>query len=153
MIESYKQSVEEFKRIDHLFYVTLKYTRTVDVIRSTIERFISMYEAGIDAILKVMKDKKKIEDFPNNPVGKAELLKESCDAEILPNIERYLMFRKMMRLEYGKREEYRRHVTMIVQYEGQTLNVDIDLLQEYYDEARKFLTHVKQHVQEYREDD
>ena len=32
--------IEELKRVDHLVYVSLKYTRTVDVIRSIIDRLI-----------------------------------------------------------------------------------------------------------------
>ena len=31
----------EVKRVDHLIYVSLKYTRTVDVIRSVVERIIN----------------------------------------------------------------------------------------------------------------
>ena len=63
MIESYQQATEEFKRIDHLYYVSLKYTRTVDVIRSVIERMISCYEAAIDSFLKCLKEEKKIEEI------------------------------------------------------------------------------------------
>ncbi len=39
MIEDLEDSaLQELKRADHLIYVTLKYTRTVDVIKNTIKR-------------------------------------------------------------------------------------------------------------------
>lgn len=153
MIESYKQSIEEFKRVDHLYYVTLKYTRTVDVIRSLIERLMSTFEYSIDALLKCMKEDKLIEKIPSNPVGKGLVAKEKCgDEEICRYIDTYLKLRKIIRADYTKREEYRRHVTMVTDFEGETLNVDIDLLKEWYDETKKFLTFIKQRVERFKDD-
>jgi hypothetical protein len=153
MIESFKQSIEEFKRVDHLYYVTLKYTRTVDVIRSVIERIISTFEYAIDAVLKCMKEEKIITEIPTNPVGKALLLKEKYeDAELHRYMNLYLKLRKLLREDYTKREEYRRHVTMGVVLEGEQLNIDIDLLKEYYDEVKKFLSYVKTRVEIYKDD-
>ena len=153
MIESYKQSIEEFKRVDHLFYVTLKYTRTVDVIRSVIERLISTFEYAIDSLLKCMKEEKDIDEIPSNPVGKGKLAKEKCeDPELCKYLDLYLKLRKILRENYTKREEYRRHVTMVTSFEGNQLNVDIDLLKDYYDEIKKFLTYVKSRIEVYRDD-
>ena len=53
MKESLQDAKEELKRIDHLIYVTLKYTRTVDVFLSIIERMINSYEFIIDVLLKI----------------------------------------------------------------------------------------------------
>ena len=151
MMESYKQSIEEFKRVDHLYYVTLKYTRTVDVIRSVIERLISTFECGINSLLLCMKAEKVIEDIPTNPVGKATLAKENCE-ELSSYIDMYLNLRKIMRLEYTKRQEFRRHVTMTVNLDNQTLNIDIDLLKNYYDETGKFLKYIKMRVEGYKDE-
>ena len=42
MTENLENAKEELKRIDHLIYVTLKYTRTVDVLLSVVERMIKL---------------------------------------------------------------------------------------------------------------
>ena len=41
MNTSLSDAVEEIKRVDHLVFVSLKYTRTVDVIKSVVDRIIS----------------------------------------------------------------------------------------------------------------
>jgi hypothetical protein len=154
MIESYQNAIEEFKRVDHLYHVSLKYTRTVDVIRSVIERMISTYENAIDAFLKCLKEEKKIDDLPGNPVGKGDLAKNKVENdEMRRYLDNYLKMRKILRCEYNKRDEFRRHVTMIVNYEGETLNIDIDKLKEYYDETKNFLMYVRNRVQVYRVDE
>ena len=48
MIEDTDSAKGQLLRADHLFHVTLKYTRTVDVIRNTIERLIG----GLDFAIK-----------------------------------------------------------------------------------------------------
>lgn len=153
MIESYKQSVEEFKRVDHLYHVSLKYTRTVDVIRSVIDRIISTFEHGIDSLLKCMKEEKALAEIPYSPVAKATLMLEKCQEDkICLSIQEYLMLRKLMRAEYTKREEFRRHVTMIVAFEDKQVNIDIDKLGEYYDDIADFLRYVKSKVSTYKDD-
>ena len=44
MNEQLENTIEELKRVDHLFYVSLKYTRTVDMIKHVLERIISTHE-------------------------------------------------------------------------------------------------------------
>jgi len=153
MIESYMQAVEEFKRVDHLYYVTLKYTRTVDVIRSNIERLITTFEYAVESLLKVMKEERKIAEIPSNPVGRATILLEKGDESIRNYIENYLRLRKIIKLDYTKREEFRRHVTMIVEFEGQTLEFSIDTLMDYYTMAKDFLSYLKTRVEKYKDDE
>ncbi|MEM3690311.1 MAG: hypothetical protein QXZ40_01100, partial [Candidatus Micrarchaeia archaeon] len=63
--------------------------------------------------------------------------------DILNEIEYFLLLRKILRSEYKKVEEYRRHVTMIVQFSPrETLNIDIDRIKEYYDRADAFIQKV-----------
>ena len=59
-LESLDNAKEELKRVDHLIYVSLKYTRTVDVIKSIIERMINAFDFSIRAGLEYAKGKKKI---------------------------------------------------------------------------------------------
>ena len=41
------EAKEELKRADHLLYVTLKYTRTADVIKNTIHRLLNAIDYAI----------------------------------------------------------------------------------------------------------
>jgi len=67
---------EELKRVDHLIFVSLKYTRTCDVMRSIVERLISTYDFIYAALMTRLKDEKKITEIPRFPVEKAKIIKE-----------------------------------------------------------------------------
>ncbi len=145
MEESFENAVQELKRVDHLFWVSLKYTRTVDVIRNTVQRLINLFDYGLESILKSAKDKKEVTEVPKIPLIKAELIKKTFpdNRQLVYYADLYIKLRKIINSEYTKREEYRRHVTMTVMIEGKPFDVDIDLLKEYYDTSKEFISMIR----------
>ncbi len=149
MKESLQDAKEELKRIDHLIYVTLKYTRTVDVFLSIIERMINSYEFIIDVLLKIAVKEGKITETPDIPLAKAQLVLDNFDSKkIKDNIEKYLIFRKLRRAKYGKRNEFRRHVTMSSIIDGQVVEVHIDNITEDYHNLHDFIEFIQKMIEE-----
>lgn len=138
-------AVDELKRVDHLIYVSLKYTRTVDVIRSIIDRLINACDLIVDQILEFAKDQKKISEIPKLPGPKCDVVKNAFkdDETLMEFINFYLFLRKIMRTEYTRNTEYRRHVFMGITLEGTDYKINIDMMEEYYDRARNYLNYVR----------
>ena len=156
MKESFDNAVQELKRVDHLFWVSLKYTRTVDVIKHVIERLISCIGFGLEALLKYAKEKKLITGIPANAGLRCDLLKKTFpdNPELIDYINFYLRLRKLSKAEYAKREEFRRHVTMIATIDkGEIVEVDIDILKEYYEKTKNFIAFVKKIINEEKEEE
>ncbi len=148
MKELLKDAKEELKRIDHLIYVTLKYTRTVDVFLSIIGRMINSYEFIVDALLEKALSEKKIVQIPDIPLEKAQMVLELYDSkQIKENIEKYLVFRKLRRSNYEKSNEFRRHVTMSAIIDGKVVQVNIDNITEDYHSLKEFISFVEKKYQ------
>lgn len=147
MKEYFDDAVNELKRVDHLIYVSLKYTRTVDVIKSVIERLLNAFDFGIMALIKYGQEKKLITSQPPlSPSLKVDLLKKtfSDNSQLIDYLNFYLMLRKISRADLTKREEYRRHVTMIATLEtNEVIEIDIDKLREYFEKTKEFLKFIK----------
>jgi len=148
MKEALDNAITELKRVDHLFYVSLKYTRTADMMKHVMERMINSFSYCIESLLKHAQEAKKIQSIPENHALRCKLLLEiSEDPEIKSFISFYLKLRKINRAEYTKREEFRRHVTMTVTIDnGEVIEVNIDVLKEYYDRTRDFVDYVRKIV-------
>ena len=156
MNEYLEEAREELKRVDHMIFVSLKYTRTVDVIRNALNRLISAFDYIIEGILWYCKEQKKIKSIPKSPKAKITMLNQIYPED--EKLDKYTMFyiflRELFKAPYGKREEYRRHVTMIAKLENRTAEVNIDNLEDCFDKiAREFLDHAKFLVGEVEEDD
>ena len=149
MNELLQDAKEELKRIDHLIYVTLKYTRTVDVFLSIIERMINAYEFIVDILLEIAVKEGKVKNKPDIPLTKAQLVLENFESKkIKENIEKYLLFRKLRRSQYEKSNEFRRHVTMSSVIEGQVVEVNIDNITEDYHNLQNFIEFVQKMIEE-----
>ncbi len=149
MKEALDNARQELKRVDHLFYVSLKYTRTADMMRHMVERLINAFSFGAESLSKCAKEQKKIDEIPTNPKMRAELLmKTFTDEEITEYMNLYLKLRKIIRADYTKREEFRRHVTMTSTIDnGEIVETNIDILKEYYGAAKKFIDYVERVVE------
>ena len=147
MMQSLHDAIEELKRVDHLIYVSLKYTRTVDVILNILNRMVDGYAFLVDALLKhAEKEKKWKGEDPSSAIEKAELVKQlfKDDVAIQDNMELYLLLRKLLRAKNIEREnEYRRHVTMKTIIDGREEIVNIDIITNYYLFQREFLQKVQ----------
>jgi len=135
---------EELKRVDHLIYVSLKYTRTCDVFKNIIQRLINAIEFMLDAILQRLEAEKKIFEAPAQPGAKCNTVKEHIqDEKILQMVDFYLLLRQMNRTDFSREREYRRHVTMTMIIEGKPVEVNIDSITQFFKDAKGHIEHVE----------
>lgn len=135
MIESLDDAREELKRVDHLIYVSLKYTRTVDVLLNSVKRMVEAYDFMFETLLRKAKEEKKIPEVPKTPIEKGNLIKEiySEDQQTIDNVELYFLMRKLARtINPYKEQEFRRHVMMKTIIDGKEQILNIDIITEYY---------------------
>ena len=145
-ISSYERAIDELKRVDHLVYVSLKYTRTVDVIKSILDRMVSSFEFILDGLLQKCDEKGLIFEIPTTPSGKIRDVKANYGQEsaVMEIVDFYMYLRKLHNAEYSASREFRRHVTMTASLaDGSIVEVNIDVISEYYDKCKKLVEAVK----------
>ncbi len=131
MNEYLLEAREELKRLEHIIYVSLKYSRTTDVLINALHRLVSVYDLIIEGYLEEAKEKKLLDALPKSPALRAKRLAEMYenDAELQKYMTFYAFLKTVLKLPHQKRQEYRRHVTLIVELESNaTAEIDIDSL-------------------------
>jgi len=141
-----EEIIQEKISADHLLYVSLKYTKTCDVIVNLLLRWKKMIETSIDEILKHAKKRKKISSIPTNPAKKIEEVRKlfKKDANFIKVIDDYEMFRKIEELRKERIGEFRKNVTLKVMYKGEEVNINLEQLKIYAEELEKFISTTKQ---------
>ncbi|MBS3134617.1 hypothetical protein J4214_05290 [Candidatus Woesearchaeota archaeon] len=139
------EAKEELKRADHLLYVTLKYTRTGDVIKNTIHRLVNAFDNAVIYSLEILKTKKKTKIIPLTPISRAELLmKLYKKPEMKYFLDFYFLLKKIDKAEFYKREEFRKNVALIVECGDEVIQVDTETLQEYFLKTKSFLEYIQE---------
>ncbi|RLG16214.1 hypothetical protein DRN69_01360 [Candidatus Pacearchaeota archaeon] len=138
--------IQEKISADHLLYVSLKYTKTCDVIVNLLLRWAKMIETSINEILKHAKKKKKISSIPSSPLEKIDEVKKlfKKDKNFIEVINMYEMFRKIKELRTERIGEFRKNVTLKVFYRGEEININLDKLKTYAERLEKFISTTKQ---------
>ena len=121
---------EELKRADHLIYVTLKYTRTVDVMRNIIKRLISAIDFTVyESLVRL-----KVKPHAIAQVRFTQLEKKIKGLEKYRKF--YLLMKKIDKSKFSGREEYRKNVTLLV---GK-MEITVDILKEYFAKTKEFIS-------------
>jgi len=138
--------IQEKIRADHLLYVSLKYTKTCDVIVNLLLRWRKMIETSIEEILKHAKLRKKISSIPASPLAKMDDVKKIFrkNKEFLEVIDVYEMLRKIEDLRKDRIGEFRKNVTLRVNYRGEEVDINLEKLKIYASMLEKFISITKQ---------
>ncbi len=141
--ESLDNAKKELRRADHLFFVSLKYTRTVDVLKSLVARLINTFQFGCATLLQKAQDEHLIEEVPDLPRVVITKLTQLYPTEEMKNfLNFYLLLRKIDRAEFERAREFRRHVTMTAFIDDKKIEVTIDIAFDYYTKTKEFLMYI-----------
>ena len=141
-----KDAKDEIKRADHLIYVSLKYTRTCDIIQNIFKRLVAAYDFAILASLEKSKDQGKIEFIPESKMLRAESLYR-LKRNFKEQLNLYFFMKKIIVSDFGRREEYRKHVTMLSHItEDEVVEIDVPQVMEYFEKTKIFINDVEEYI-------
>ena len=139
--------MKEKTSADHLLYVSLKYTKTCDVMLNLIQRWKSMIELCMDAMLDKAKKKKKITTIPVAPKMRVLTLQSAFKKEplVLETLDTYEFFKKVPDLEKLRECEFRKHVCLTI-ISKKEVRIDMDKLKEYAELIENFIKFVREYL-------
>ena len=148
MPEILEKILKEKISADHLLYVSMKYTKTCDVMINLLKRWKIMMDYAFDAILEKAKKNKKIKKIPDAPKLKLDLMKETFkdQPEIMNALNEYQMFKLIDVLKKTKESEFRKGVCLRVIYKMQETAINLDKLKEYADIMENFMNYTKEYL-------
>ena len=137
--------IKEKISADHLLYVSLKYTKTCDVIINLLLRWKIMIEVAMDKLVDRAKKARKWKPVPDAPRAKLVQLKKiyAKDEIIMDALILYELFRDVEGLEKVRESEFRKGVNLRVVYKGETVNINLDKLKEYSSVLERFISSLK----------
>ena len=130
---------------DHLLYVSLKYTKTCDVILNLIARWKSMIEMGYDGLLESALKNKKIPHLPETPKERVEFMKKYFKKyeKVEKTIPLYIFFKRIPDLKNKKDGEFRKNVCLRIIEPTKTTEINMEKLKEYSEILENFISDVK----------
>ncbi len=140
-----EEIIKEKTSADHLLYVSLKYTKTCDVILNLLARWKSLIELSFDAILEAKVEEGKIPTMPTNPKQRIEFMKKYFKKypEITEAIPLYIFFKRIPDMNKTREGEFRKNVCLKVISPTKTTEINMEKLGEYSEIVDNFITAIK----------
>jgi len=137
--------IKEKISADHLLYVSLKYTKTCDVIINLLSRWKNMIDRGIDRLVAKAKKEKKWKPVPDAPRAKLIQLKKiySRIPDVTETLELYELFRDIDKLEKIRENEFRKGVNLKVTCKDKQVDINLLQLKEYAAILERFISYIK----------
>lgn len=135
---------KEMRSAQHLLYVSLKYTKTCDVMLNLINRWKNTIDFCIELLLNKLKKKKIIKAIPAAPRQKVDLLLKVFKKEDIAKeaLILYSFFRVVPSSKLIKEHEFRKNVSLkVINTEEVTIN--LEKLHEWEDLLEKFINFVR----------
>jgi len=134
--------IKEKISADHLMYVSLKYTKTCDVIINLLLRWKIMIEKSMELLIENAQKKKKWKPVLDAPRAKLIQLKKlhSKDELIFEVLCMYEFFRDIGKLDKIREHEFRKGVNLKVTYKENVVDVNLEKLKEYTETLEKFIS-------------
>ncbi len=138
---------EELKRADHLIFVSLKYTRTGDVMKNAIKRMVAAFELGMKEYLEHLRKDKQLEHVAGTAKERAISVKSILGGQVKKYLVLYNLLKKIDKAEYTATEEFRKNVTLKTKT-TKPIEVKVVNLYEYLDMTKNFVGFIKQKIKE-----
>lgn len=140
-----EEIIKEKISADHLLYVSLKYTKTCDVIINLLSRWKNMIDRGIDRLVEKAKKEKKWKAVPDAPRAKLIQLQNIYKGvpEVHETLQIYELFRDLDKLEKVRENEFRKGVNLRVTYRNQIININLNQLKDYAAILERFISYLK----------
>ncbi|MAH49508.1 hypothetical protein CMI37_27035 [Candidatus Pacearchaeota archaeon] len=138
--------IKEKTSADHLLYVSLKYTKTCDVILNLLARWKSMIELSFDCIIEQRIKAKKIPGKPKSPKERVEFVKKYFKKypAIQETVALYIFFKKVPDLDKQREGEFRKNVNLKISEASRITEINMEKLGEYAEVLERFISEVKQ---------
>jgi len=139
--------MKEKTSADHLLYVSMKYTKTCDVMLNLIERWKSMITLSVEAMLNKLKKAKKIKSIPAAPKMKVIALQKAMKKEeiVVNTLDLYEFFKKIPSLQKLREHEFRKNVCLTI-INDKEVRIDMDRLKEYAETIENFIKFVREYL-------
>lgn len=151
MVESayLKKADSDIKRAEHTLFVSLKYSRTADVLKSFVDRAIECVDTIVGCLLTFEKDKGLIDDFPNNVGLQYDFVKSEFNTPLIGEMIDFVFYmKKLSRAKYTSSQEFRRHIALAFEVDGKEIIMKSDDAREHLKKLKFFLEHADELIED-----
>ncbi len=121
--------------IEHMIYVSCKFTRTTEMLKKVMETIVNGYEQFFGVAYRIFIDDETIE--ANNVLDRIKILKEGFLMNGLDlDLSDYFLLKRLLMSDFECIGEYRKNLCMVSYLDGSEYIINISKLLNFYENLK-----------------
>ncbi|MEM1535004.1 MAG: hypothetical protein QW199_02075 [Candidatus Pacearchaeota archaeon] len=143
-----KKLEREKREEQHLFYTSLKYTKTGELMVSVIKKMVEVVALSLQIALEHAKKKKLIKVVPKTPLEQLELAKKIFKKEkaIIDFLGFYETMRNIDKYKKVTESEFRKGLTMKIFVNNEVITLDMTKFSEVQNKFENFMKAIENFI-------
>lgn len=134
-LDGFRSIQRDLNTIEHMLYVSCKFTRTTEMLRKVMETIVSTYENFFSIAYEVLVPK---DHYTANTVhDKIQLLNEMMIAKgVAVDLSDYFILKRLLISDYDSIGEYRKNLCMVSYLDGEEYILNLAKLLEFFENLK-----------------
>lgn len=143
-VELLRELRRHLNSIEHMIYVSCKFTRTTEMLRKVMDTIVNTYEYFFGVAYELLVDAKQ-DAYTSNVHDKIQLLNEALGSRgIHVDLSDYFLLKRLLLSEFDSIGEYRKNLCMVSYIDGEEYVINMSKLLEFYDNLKYACTGLSQ---------
>ncbi len=135
-VELLRELKRHLNSIEHMIYVSCKFTRTTEMLRKVMESMVSTYEYFFGTAFRILVPQEEA-SYVNTVQDKIQLLREALlQRGIDVDISDYFLLKRLLLSEFDCIGEYRKNLCMVSYIDGEEYVINMSKLLDFYENLK-----------------
>ena len=134
MFDSLRQLQRHLNSVEHMVYVSYKFTKTSEMLRRIMESIVQGYELFLSISYRTLVNQ---QEYPTSYQDKILLLSQALAKQgISVDLSEYIFLKRLLLSEYGTVGEYRKNLCLLIYLDGEEQIINIASLLNFYENLK-----------------
>lgn len=138
LISNFRDLKRHLNSIEHMIYVSCKFTRTTEMLKKVMETIVNGYEQFFGVAYQMFA---KEEETIQTVHDKIQLLKDNfLNSGVHLDMSDYFLLKRLLLSEFERIGEYRKNLCMVSYIDGEEYVINITKLLDFYNNLKEIVS-------------
>ena len=125
----------DLNTLEHMIYVSCKFTRTTEMLRKVMEQMVSTYENFFGIAYQVLLNEQSLSEDVSDKIH--ILTQILVERGVVTDLSEYFLLKRLLMSEFECMGEYRRNLSLVAFIDGEEYLINVPKLLDFYENIKR----------------
>lgn len=125
----------DLNTLEHMIYVSCKFTRTTEMLRKVMEQMVSTYENFFGIAYQVLLDEQSLSGDMSDRIHM--LTQILIERGVVADLSEYFLLKRLLMSDFECMGEYRRNLSLVAFVDGEEYLINVPKLLDFFENIKR----------------